>query len=192
MPRASAADAARTAQRVRQCAERLFSTAGYAAASLDDVAQEAGVTRGAVYHHYRSKKGLFQAVAAGLHEEVAAAVERAAEQAGDDPRIQLRAGSHAFLDAITSARAARVLLVDAPTVGWQEWHRSDAEHSGALLRRVLEEIGVERSEATAVQLSGAMNEAALWVARHSDPETARADAHAVLDRLLDAVLAPTS
>lgn len=194
MPRSSAADAALTAQRILDSAEGLFAGRGYGAVSLDGVAAEAGVTRGAVYHHYGNKKGLFQAVAAAMHMKIADAVDREARRAGVDPRVQLRAGSHAFLEAITSAHAVQVLLIDAPAVDWEEWRRLDAEHSGSLLRQVLREVGVvpEDIEAVAVQLSGAMNEAALWVAHHQDSQAALEQAHAVLDLMLDAALTSTA
>ncbi|RRD04670.1 TetR/AcrR family transcriptional regulator [Arachnia propionica] len=189
MPRASAADAARTATRILQSASRLFATHGHAHVSLDDIAHDAGVTRGAIYHHYQSKKGLFSAVVARLQTEVAGAVLAAAEDANTSPSDQLRAGSHAFLDAITSRDFARILLVDAPSViGWQEWRRLDDENSVAHLREALRSVRVAENlvEATAAQLSGAMNEAALWIAQHDDPETARTEAHAALDQLLTA------
>lgn len=112
-----------------------------------------------------------------------------AEQAGDHPGAQLRAGSHAFLDAITAAPVGQILLIDAPAVmGWAQWRALDAEHSGAHLREVLHSVGVAPGllDATAAQLSGAMNEAALWLAQHPGDEAARAAAGRVLDRLLEA------
>lgn len=190
MPRASAEAAARTAQEILDSATRLLAARGFAGVSLDDVARAAGVTRGAVYHHYRSKAGVFRAVATTLQSQVARSVVEAAEIAGPAADVQLRAGSHAFLEAITAEPFLHVLLVDAPVVvGWQEWRRLDAEHSGAHLRDALTRVGVDEQlvEAMAAQLSGAMNEAALWVAQSPDHGTARAQAHAVLDRLLDAV-----
>lgn len=189
MARASAADAALTAQRVLDSAAELFTHRGFAEVSLDDVARAAGVTRGAVYHHYRNKTGLFEAVAARLQQGVAEAVVAAAEAAGADPVDQLRAGSHAFLDAITSGAAVRILLIDAPAViGWQEWRRLDEENSATHLHEALRDAGVadEELSAATVQLSGAMNEAALWIAQHEDPDTARQRSHAALDRLLTA------
>ncbi|MBE1877603.1 TetR family transcriptional regulator [Myceligenerans pegani] len=189
MPRASAAAAARTAQQVLDVASGLFASRGFSEVSLDDVARAAGVTRGAVYHHYGNKPGLFRAVAARLQARVADAVVEAAERAGADPRAQLSAGSHAFLDAVTSGPAVRVLLVDAPAVlGWQEWRRLDAENSGMHLQDVLREIGVgdDLLGAMSAQLSGAMNEAALWIAERDDAE-ARRSAHSALERLLAAV-----
>ncbi|MBO0608936.1 TetR family transcriptional regulator [Myceligenerans salitolerans] len=190
MPRASAAAAARTAQQVLDAATDLFAARGFAAVSLDDVARAAGVTRGAVYHHYGNKAGLFRAVAARLQARVADSVVEAAEHAGADPRARLGAGSHAFLDAITSGPAVRVLLVDAPAVlGWREWRELDAENSGTHLRDALRAMGVDDDllGALTAQLSGAMNDAALWIAEHEDGTRTRQQAHAALDRLLAAV-----
>ena len=191
MPRASAEAAARTAQQILDAATGLFAAEGFAGVALDEVARAAGVTRGAVYHHYRNKAGLFAAVAARLQAQVASAVVEAAERSGADAAAQLRAGSHAFLDAITAAPAVRVLLIEAPAVvGWEEWRRLDAENSGARLREALAACGVGEGllDALTAQLSGAMNEAALWIAGHDDPAAARRTGHAALDRLLAAVV----
>jgi len=192
MARASAADAARTAQRILESATELFAARGFVEVSLDDVARAAGVTRGAVYHHYDNKTGLFTAVAARVQSDVAQAVVTAAAHAGAAPGDQLRAGSHAFLDAITRGAAVRILLIDAPAViGWREWRRLDGENSAIHLRDALRDVGVaeELLDASTAQLSGAMNEAALWISRQDDAHTARARSHAALDALL-AVYAP--
>lgn len=189
MPRASAADAAQTAQRILDSAKELFSARGFSEVSVDDVARDAGVTRGAVYHHYRNKVALFGEVVARLQADVARTVVAAAENADPQPLEQLRAGSHAFLDAITNGAAMRILLIDAPAVtGWQEWRRLDAENSATHLREALREAGVaeEILDASTAQLSGAMNEAALWTAQHDDTDLARRQSHRVLDRLLTA------
>lgn len=191
MPRASAADAAQTARTILASATDLLAARGFAAVSLDDVAGAAGVTRGAVYHHYQNKAGLFRAVAARLQSEVADAVVAAAEGAGVDPHAQLRAGCHAFLDAITAAPAVRVLLIDAPAVfGWEQWRRLDEENSVVHLREALSDVGVPAGllDATAAQLSGAMNEAALWIAQQPQGSEARDAAHQVLDRVLAAAV----
>lgn len=196
MPRASAAAAAHTARQVLDSATELFAARGFAAVSLDDVAQAAEVTRGAVYHHYGNKQGLFLAVAARLQAQVADAVVAAADGAGkdgagEDAREQLRAGSHAFLDAITAGPALRVLLVDAPAVvGWAEWRRLDEANSAAHLREALREAGIadDLLDALTAQLSGAMNEAALWIAQQPDRAASARQAHAALDRLLAAAL----
>ncbi len=188
MPRASAADAAETADRIVRCAVRRFAEHGFAATSVDDVAADAGVTRGAVYHHYSSKRGLFAAVVGRLQQEVAAAVVAAAGDA--DPAEALRLGSHGFLDAITTGGRARVLLVDAPSaLGWDEWRRADAEASAVHLREALAEAGVSPAalEPVTALLSGAMNELALWLAERPRDAAGRQAALDALDALLTAV-----
>lgn len=191
MPRATAAAAAETARQVRASAARLFADQGFAEVTLDDVAREAGVTRGAVYHHYGTKPGLFRAVASDLQAQVADAVVVAAESAGPEPGRRLRAGCHAFLEAVTADTALRVLLVDAPAViGWQEWRGLDEANSQRHLREALAEAGVAAPllGSLTAQLSGAMNEAALWVAEQPDPRAALAEAGRALDLLLHAAL----
>lgn len=162
MPRMSVAVAAETARHILDSAEAVFAEAGFAAASVDDIARRAGVTRGAVYHHHDGKAALFRVVAERAQAGVAAHVVAAAE-AADSPAAQLRAGRHAFLDAITEGDTARILLVEAPAaLGWAQWRETDAAASGRALR---EGLSAARSvpdgeiDATAQLLGGAMNDA---------------------------------
>lgn len=187
MARASAADAARTAETVLERAIGQFGARGYAEVSISDIAEDAGVTRGAVYHHFRDKEGLFRAVVERLQDRVAHEVVAAAEGAEADPIAQLRAGCHAFLDAVTDGDALRVLLVDAPSVvGPREWRRLDQENSESHLRDAIATIGGDEElvDATTALLSGAMNEGAMWVAHADDRAAASARAHRALDALL--------
>lgn len=188
MPRASAADAAETARRILDIATAHFAAHGYAAASVDELAGAAGVTRGAVYHHYTSKPGLFAAVAAAQQQTVTEAI--VAATADSAPDTALHDGSHAFLDAITAGAAARVLLIDGPAVlGWEQWRRLDAEGPEQELRTGLREAGASPAllDALTAALSGAMNELALWLSARPDDIAARRQAHRALDRVLDAV-----
>lgn len=188
MPRASAEDAAATAQRILEVATAHFAAHGYAASSADDIARAAGVTRGAVYHHYRSKPGLFAAVATAQQRMIGEAVAMATE--GMDAGTALSAGSHAFLDAITQGAAVRVLLVDGPTVlSWDEWRLADADGPEAELRIGLAEAGIAPAlrGALAAALSGAMNELALWLSQRPDDAGSREQAHHALDLLLASV-----
>lgn len=188
MPRASAADAAETARRILDVATAQFAAHGYATASVDEIARLAGVTRGAVYHHYTSKPLLFRDVAAAQQQSVADAIRDATEDSAPD--AALRDGSHSFLDAITRGAASRVLLVDGPAVlGREEWRRLDAEGPEQELRTGLSEAGVSAAllAPLTAALSGAMNELALWLAAHPDDADARMQAHAALDSVLAAV-----
>ncbi len=160
---------------------------------LADVARAAGVTKGAAYHHFDSKAGLFRAVVSEVQHELG---ERVAAEADrhEDLWEQLRAGSRAFLAAGTDPAVRRILLVDAPTVlGWEEWRTLDEESSARHLAEALEALVAAGTladqpvEPLARLLSGAMNEAALWIARGGDPQAAEQ----ALDRLLAGLRAPT-
>ncbi|WP_114559997.1 TetR/AcrR family transcriptional regulator [Desertihabitans aurantiacus] len=172
MPRASREQSEQTARTVRATARRLFADLGFAAVGLEQVAAEAGVTRGAVYHHFGSKQALFTAVLADVQAAVAAQVGRAAPGDGWEA---IEAGCRAFLRASLAPEVRRVMLLDGPAVlGWAEWRRLDAEHSGRLLEQGLAgltDLAVDPAAAAAL-LSGAMNEAALWVAEGGDREAA--------------------
>lgn len=188
MPRASAADAAKTAHRILQTATAHFAEHGFAAASVDAIASAAGVTRGAVYHHYASKTGLFSAVIAAQQDAIATAIANATD--GIAPPEALRTGSHAFLDAITHGSAARLLLVEGPAaLSWSQWRAHDARGPAGELRTGLSEAGIrpELLDALTAALSGAMNELALWLSERAKDTAARKAAHAALDVLLNAV-----
>ncbi|WP_328863533.1 TetR/AcrR family transcriptional regulator [Streptomyces sp. NBC_00306] len=165
---------------------RRFAADGYHHVVLAEVAGAAGVTKGAAYHHFDSKAGLFRAVVAEVQQELGERVATAAEQY-DDLWEQLRAGCRAFLAAGTDPAVRQILLLDAPTVlGWDEWRAFDEAYSARHLTDALEALAAagiiadQPVEPLARLLSGAMNEATLWIARGGDP-------HAVeqaLDRLL--------
>lgn len=171
---------------------RRFAADGYHHVVLADVARAAGVTKGAAYHHFDSKAGLFRAVVSEVQHELG---ERVAAEADrhEDLWEQLRAGCRAFLAAGTDPAVRRILLVDAPTVlGWEEWRTLDEESSARHLAEALEALVAAGTladqpvEPLARLLSGAMNEAALWIARGGDPQAAEQ----ALDRLLAGLRAP--
>ncbi|WP_265521175.1 TetR/AcrR family transcriptional regulator [Oerskovia flava] len=163
-----------TEKRLRGVARELFADRGFADVSIDEVAETAGVTRGAVYHHFASKRGLFEAVLADAQATIADAVARAAPGDGWEA---LADGSVAFLRTAVDPRIRRIVLVDGPAVvGWDTWRRADAENSVRLLAEglaALDNLAVDAGAAGAL-LSGAMNEAALWIAQGGDPDLAEA------------------
>jgi AcrR family transcriptional regulator len=168
---------------------RRFAADGYHGVVLAEVAAGAGVTKGAAYHHFSSKAGLFRAVVAEVQHELGERVAAAA-MAEDGPWEQLRAGCRAFLSAGTDPAVRRIVLLDAPTVlGWDEWRALDEESSARHLAEALESlmsagiIAPQPVEPLARLLSGAMNEAALWLAGTATPG-ALAETEQALDRLL--------
>ena len=196
MPRRTKAESEATAAAVRHAGRELFATDGYAAVGLERVAAMAGVTRGAVYHHFGSKRGLFASVLAEVHVEVGRSVAEAADEAAEDGADvwqSFEAGCRAFLEVSSSPAVRRIMLLDGPAVvGWQEWRGYDAAASGHLLDEALDELAglgllaAARVPAVAALLSGAMNEAALWIASQSVRENGRAleDAWSTLRVLL--------
>lgn len=175
-------------------ARSMFAEQGYAGVGLEDLAARAEVTRGAVYHHFGNKLGLFEAVLESVQSEVASAIETAASSF-TDPWDQLVAGCHAFIDAACHPSARRILLIDGPAIlGWQRWRELDAAHSGQLLEEVLEDLAddglldLRLVGASAAMLSGAMNEAALWLARPNAVPGDVSTARETLDRLLTGML----
>lgn len=184
MPRRTKAESQATATEVRSAAHTLFAAHGYASVRLEQVAAAAGVTRGAVYHHFGSKHGLFIAVLAETHAHVGRSVAEAAVRAraaSGDPWEGFEAGCRAFLEVSSSEDVRRIMLLDGPAVvGWTTWREYDAATSGHHLDDVLAELAdegllvVPSVPAAGALLSGAMNEAALWVASRPAADHRRA------------------
>ncbi|GAB3831711.1 TetR/AcrR family transcriptional regulator [Kribbella italica] len=183
----------RTRSVLLDVSRRLFAARGYAGVGLADLVGEAGVTKGALYHHFEGgKSDLFRAVVEQVHEEIGTTVAAAAD-AESDPWDQLTAGCRAFLVAATDPAVRRILLIDGPAVlGWREWRAIDDAQSASHLVESLEllvETGVIAQQPVvplARLLSGAMNEAALWLAETDDPG-ALDDVTTALFRLLGAL-----
>ncbi|WP_378737754.1 TetR/AcrR family transcriptional regulator [Nocardia brasiliensis] len=170
---------------------RLFAAKGYGAVGLSEIVTAAGVTKGALYHNFDSKAELFAAVLEQVQIEVGERVAAAAD-AVEDRWEQLVAGCEAFLTTCTDPEIQRIMLIDGPAVlGWHEWRAMDAAQSARHLDEALTaliEAGVLATQPVAPLthlLSGAMNEAALWLATSTDPD-ALADTTAALRRLLEA------
>lgn len=190
--RTKAAQREATTRQLIEIAREHFTRDGYASAATEEIVAQAGVTRGALYHHFGSKEGLFLAVLHEVQREVAEQVSTAADSAGDNGWDVLKAGCRAFLEASLAPQVRRILLVDAPAVlGWEAWRQADAEGAFPLLREGLAQFQQEGAlqglsvDALAHLLSGAMNEAALWVSQSDQPDAALEAAVTSLDALID-------
>ena len=156
-------------------AGRLFAEQGYAATSTEAILAATGLTRGALYHHFKDKRDLFEAVCRGLHEEAAAAILAAAEACAD-PVDGLIAGCLTFVDQLVRPHARRILLVEAPSVlGWERWNALDRAHGfGLLLEGVREAVAAGAldgdPEVLALMLNGALNQAVVWAGQSDDPD----------------------
>src|SRR5436853_2540656 len=94
--RTQAERSAATRDALLAAGRRLFAERGYAATGREEIVAAAGVTRGALQHHFGDKQSLFRAVYEAVEQEVVDAVAKAAMRAGDDPVAQLRAGCQAY------------------------------------------------------------------------------------------------
>jgi AcrR family transcriptional regulator len=179
---------AETTRTLVATARALFAEKGYPHVTLGDVLAKAGVSKGALYHYFESKEDLFRAVLAQVHEEIARTVGAVDDE---DRWTRLTKGCRTFLAAATDVRNQRIILVDAPAVlGWETWRELDAMTSMRHLTELLQELVddgtiVDQPVAPLAHLlSGAMNEAALWLAASHVPERDLDHVMASLTRML--------
>lgn len=173
-------------------ARALFARDGYDATSLDAVAARAEVTKGAVYHHFRGKRQLFEAVFAREVERLMTPLG-AAYGRKKDPWDAFAAACRAFLDECLDPERQRIMLLDAPAaIGWEQVRRLEAPLLQMMARGIAEAIDAGRIERRppaplAHFLYGALCETAMIVARADDQRAAHRQALAELGRLLDAL-----
>ena len=118
-------------------ARTLFGERGYAAVSVDQVVTRAGVTKGAIYHHFRDKRALLAAVVNEMEAELADGI-RVLIADIDDPVDQLQAGCQAFLDGCLDPVARRIVLLDAPAVlGWEDARAIDLANGLGIIVGIL-------------------------------------------------------
>jgi AcrR family transcriptional regulator len=173
-------------------ARGLFANDGYAATSLDAVASAAGVTKGALYHHFAGKRELFRAVYEHEQQRLVAAIGEAYARKAD-PWDAFEAGCRAFIESSLDPGLQRITLLDAPGVlGWEAIREIE---SPAL---ALTEVGIERAmdagrlprrapQPLAHLLFGAMCEGAMKIARSENPQAAQRAIWGELRRVLQAL-----
>lgn len=170
-----------------------FSQKGYADAATETIVRKAGVTRGALYHHFKGKKDLFYVVFRKAQREIGKRIEDRANT-NEDPWDQLVSGCRAFLEACTEPALQQIVVIDAPAVlDWNAYREVDATMPGSgfsLLREGLQEL-IDRklikplsTDALAHLLSGAMDEAAVWIAKCDDVDRGLVEAQQALESLL--------
>jgi AcrR family transcriptional regulator len=170
-------------------ARRLFGERGYAGVGTEEIVAAAGVTRGALYHHFRDKRDLFRAVMVDVEQALVQSV--AARMAGvDRPFDQLVAAMEATLDACADERVARISFQDGPAVlGHEEWRAIVEETSLGLMTAMLAhamdagDLRAAPPEPLAHVLLGAMNEAGMTIAAGGDRDALAASLRLVLEGL---------
>jgi AcrR family transcriptional regulator len=185
---------AATQAKVIEAALRLFGEAGFDTVTVDDIAATAGVAKGAVYHHFKSKEALFEAVFERASADLAGQIRRSARPA--DPLAALIEGARLYFEACAAPPFRTILLRDGPAVlGWEHWREIDARYFLSMLPATLERamddglVPRQSTEPLARLLAGAVTEAAVACAAAEDPaETGRAYVRA-LERLVNGLRA---
>ena len=173
---------------------RLFAERGYAQVPAEEIVAAAGVTRGALYHHFADKQDLFRAVYEELEGELTAEI-RAAIAAAPDLPTGMALGLGRFLDVCQRAEVARIALTDAPAVlGWDAWREIEARHGLGVITELLraaagEGLVVPGAIPVLAQLVlSAVIEAALLIGHAADRDAARPDAEQALLALLSGIV----
>ncbi|WP_173097394.1 TetR/AcrR family transcriptional regulator [Actinomadura verrucosospora] len=157
---------------------RHFTERGFADVSAEELVRAAGLTRGALYHHFDGKQGLFEAVFEEYEDQAAQRIAAAMAAAGDDPWQRAIAGIRAFLDICAEPGYRQIVLLQGPiALGWPRWRELDQRYLGALLEdgltAVLGTAPAHPLPLTAAAVYGALTELALTIADGADPAQAR-------------------
>lgn len=176
--RSNAVRTAETTEKFVAIARALFAEKGYANTSTPEIVKAAGVTRGALYHHFGDKQGLFRAV-----------IEREAALVADDinsksinsetPKQALLDGALAYFDAMAAKGRAELLLIEGPAVlGFQAMSEIDQQNGGNELKIGLDtaiehgDLAPMATHEMAEILSAAFDRAALASAKNPDQRKA--------------------
>ena len=172
---------AATSEAILDAARRLFGIEGFAATTMDAIAEGAGVAKGAVYHHFRTKEALFETVFELVSRDLVAEIDRTA-RAEKDVLAAMVAGTQHYFAATAKGPTGQIILRDGPAVlGWERWREIDARHFGGKMPRALTAameaglIAQQPVEPLARLLLGAVTEAAVACAGRADIARAGAE-----------------
>jgi AcrR family transcriptional regulator len=186
--KSQAARSEATRSKLVRAARQLFAKRGFASVPTEQIVRRAGVTRGALYHHFADKQALFLAVYEDVERELTERVAAPLVNASG-PLDAMRRATALFLDACQTPEVQRIVLLDGPAVlGWERW-REVAERYGLGLTEAALAAAIDAGEIDALPvrplahlLMGALDEAALMIARQ--PQL-RDEVGTALMRLLD-------
>ncbi|EGM79124.1 transcriptional regulator [Rheinheimera sp. A13L] len=157
-------------------ARRAFAEHGYAAASMDSLTAEAGLTRGALYHNFGDKRGLLAAVVDQIDSEMAQYAQSVGAKA-ENAWLGLLAEGAAYIEKALDPEVQRIVLLDGPSVLGDPSQWPSQNRCLQSTRNTIEQLiknGTLKQvdpEAAAMLLNGAALNAALWIASSSDPQT---------------------
>lgn len=192
MARRTRADMEETRATLLATARQVFSECGYADTSMDDLTAQAGLTRGALYHHFGDKKGLLAAVVTQIDTEMDARLQAISDSA-ENPWDGFRHRCHGYLQMALEPEIQRIVLRDARAVlggASPDSQRHCLESMQQLIVNLIEQGMVVKAEpqALAALIYGSLAEAAFWIADGEDGNARLAQSVAALELLLRGLL----
>ena len=177
-------------------ATSLFAEHGYEGTSIEAVLTAAGVSRGALYHHFAGKEALFTAVLEAVSERITTQLTEVIRGC-TDPVDAVRTGALGWIDLAGDPVIQRIMLVDAPSVlGWEQWRAMDEGRTVGAMRAMLQAVADtgrlpgELVGPFAHMILAALDEAALVVARAPDSRAAVAEERQAVEEFLARLLRP--
>jgi AcrR family transcriptional regulator len=192
MPKRTKAQAAETREALLRAARQVFTQLGFAGASLNAIAAEAGASKGAVFHHFTSKEALFVEVWTQLQIEMDQDAARAAiaSRSREDPYAAFLAGCRAYFDWVQRPDYRRIVLIEGPSVlGMARWHELDFALGRDNIRRGTAYLAskgafpLAQARPAAILLQAALNGAGFALAAEH-PDVTAEDVFATFERLL--------
>jgi AcrR family transcriptional regulator len=195
-PGKRAAQGRATRGQLIEVATRLFAEHGYEGTSIEAVLSAAGVSRGALYHHFAGKEALFEAVVSAVSDQVTTELAEVIRDCAD-PVDAMRTAALAWISLAADPVIQRVVLVDAPSVlGWDRWRAMDDGRTLGALRALLQAVSdsgrlpAELVAPFSHMILAALDEIVLVVARSTDSTAAVAEGRMAVNALLDRLLRP--
>jgi AcrR family transcriptional regulator len=198
MPRAPVQDRAQaTYRRLVTAARDVFSDVGFAAASMEGIAERAGVTRGPLYHYFDDKADLFRTVYELVERDLTARIQSEIQRRGPGPDAleAIKYGAQAFLDAGLDPTIQRIAFLEAPYVLARGAHSGVSHFGLALLRNAVKRaiddgaIAKQPIEPLAHILRAAITEGAIFIARAEDQQEARREVGNAIEVLVEGLRA---
>ena len=196
VPGKRAAQGRATRGQLIEVATGLFAEHGYEGTSIEAVLTAAGVSRGALYHHFAGKEALFTAVLEAVSQRITVQLTEVISGC-TDPVDAVRTGALGWIDLAGNPVIQRIMLVDAPSVlGWEQWRAMDEGRTVGAMRAMLQAVSDtgrlpgELVDPFAHMILAALDEAAMVVARASDSRVAVAEGRQAVEEFLARLLRP--
>jgi AcrR family transcriptional regulator len=166
----------RTRRAILDRSRQLFATKGYAATGTEEIISALGITRGALYHQFNDKQGVFRAVVAEAYDEMTDYIMTKVQPLPEDSWERLVIGCQAFLEIAQQEDLRRLVFIEAPAVLPADTLVEFDQYGFGLLHQLIQQLVNEGklstidAEGFAHLVNGALNELAAWVAQSNDPE----------------------